>query len=654
MLLASMFGDARAQCVTVHLANEARTSTHLAARCNDAILRMGPEVRCRLTSPPACAQTFTANALALAYGPDNPPRNQAGDPALSAQRRCQARIGRVAADLVPMLVYAGPRRHSRKVRARVERALDGLVDDCAVTVAQDPATDVILPTVGSQCAPAVGRVGSLVDVVRLRTCLLSLLTAPAGQLTADPAALRPNIVLILTDDQRWDSTGGEQAPSGSLTMPNTIAELAGSGVTFTNAYVTTPLCAPSRSSILTGSYAHRTGVYTNGGTDVFDDSSTVAVWLQRAGYRTGLIGKYMNRYSKLWASRSSPYIPPGWTEWNGMPRVAYYDYEIVEPDGHGGYLTRQYGDAASDYLTDVLREKAKDFITRAVAAQQPFFLYLAFKAPHAPWIPAPRHAGVFDALPPWRPPSYDEADVSDKPTWLREMPLLTPPQQAHIDRIRVRQLETLQAVDEAIGGSTRFGIVGIMEHLRTLGVADNTVVIFMSDNGLYWGEHRLQKKRDPYDEDIRTPLLVWFPKLAPRRRVEGRIVLNIDIAPTLAELAGIDPPIAHDGESFLHLIDGTARNWRTDFLTEGWPRGHSWATVNQWPWKYTETPVTPGSVSSAVEMELYDLRADPYELTNVASDPANAARVSAMAVRLRELRPGWPLDADSNLPDPSD
>jgi arylsulfatase A-like enzyme len=437
-------------------------------------------------------------------------------------------------------------------------------------------------------------------------------------------------------------------------MPNTIAELAGSGVTFTNAYVTTPLCAPSRASILTGSYAHRTGVYTNGGTDVFDDSSTIAVWLQRAGYRTGLIGKYMNRYNKLWPSGGTPYVPPGWTEWNGMSRVAYYDYVIVEPNGQGGYVTQQYGDATSDYLTDVLREKAKDFITRAVAAQKPFFLYLAFKAPHSPWIPAPRHAGMLDALPPWRPPSYDEADVSDKPMWLRDTPLLTPPQQAHIDRSRIRQLETLQAVDEAIGGSTRFGIVGIMEHLRNLGVADNTVVIFMSDNGLYWGEHRLQKKRDPYDEDIRTPLLVWFPKLGPRRRVEARVVLNIDIAPTLAELAGIDPPIVRDGESFLHLIDDTARNWRTDFLTEGWPRGHPWATVNQWPWKYTEIPVTLGSASSAVETELYDLLADPYELTNIASDPANAARVSAMAARLRELRPGWPLDADSKQSDPSD
>jgi arylsulfatase A-like enzyme len=259
---------------------------------------------------------------------------------------------------------------------------------------------------------------------------------------------------------------------------------------------------------------------------------------------------------------------------------------------------------------------------------------------------------MFGTLPPWRPSNYNENDVSDKPTWLLDTPLLTLSQQTEIDGSRVRQLETLQAVDEAIGGSTTYAITGIMEYLRTLGVAGDTIVIFMSDNGLYWGEHRLHDKRDPYQEDIRSPLFIWFPKLAPLKRVETRIALNIDIAPTLAELAGAPVPVDHDGVSLLHLIDGTATSWRTDFLTEGWPGGHPWATVNTAEgWKYTELPLRPGSASTGFETELYDLRADPYELSNVAGDPANAAHLAAMAARLRELRHRWPIDADPKGPD---
>ena len=482
-----------------------------------------------------------------------------------------------------------------------------------------------------------------------------LTLTPAAAQALDPPPLRPNILFILTDDQRWDSAGAAQAPSGEVLMPRTLAELADSGVTFPNAYVTTPLCAPSRASILTGSYAHRTGIYKNGGAKGgakdFDDASTIATWLRDAGYRTSLIGKYLNGHDGLWSKGQPPYVPPGWTEWRGMPKVWYYEYIIVEPDGEGGYVERMYGKTEADYLTDVLREKAKDFISQSVASGQPFFLYLAFKAPHKPCIPAPRHLGLFDGLPLWRPPNYDEANVSDKPTWLQKTPPLTAADEAKIDRTRIDQLETLQAVDEAIGGNPTYGITGIMEHLRTLGVADNTIVIFMSDNGLYWGEHRLDSKRDPYQEDIRSPMFIWFPKLAPFKRVETRVALNIDIAPTLAELAGASIPIDHDGVSLLPLIDGTATAWRTDFLTEGWPEGHPWATVNLGRWKYTEVPIKPGSATSGFETELYDLAADPYELNNLAGDPASAAREATMAARLRELRPMWPIDADPKGPD---
>ena len=193
---------------------------------------------------------------------------------------------------------------------------------------------------------------------------------------------------------------------------------------------------------------------------------------------------------------------------------------------------------------------------------QPFFLHLSFKAPHGPFEPAPRHVGKFAGLPHWRPASYNEPDVSDKPTWVQNTPQLTPAEQADLDDIRIAQLEMLQAVDEAIGGSTTYGITGIMQHLRNLGIADNTIVVYFADNGWHWGEHRSQAKNKPYEESIRSPMFVRYPKLAPLPRVESRIALNIDLCPTFVELARArrrDPPptIAFDGTSLVRL--STAR-----------------------------------------------------------------------------------------------
>jgi arylsulfatase A-like enzyme len=347
-------------------------------------------------------------------------------------------------------------------------------------------------------------------------------------------------------------------------------------------------------------------------------------------------------------------VPPGWTEWRGMKRVAHFDYIIVEPDGAGGYVENSYGSTEAEYLTDVLREKAKTFISDSVAAGDPFFLYLSFKAPHGPEIPAPRHDGLFASLTPWRPPSYNEPDVSDKPAWIQATPQMTPAEQASLDQTRIKQLEMLQAIDEAIGGSQTHGITGIIQHLRDVGVADDTIVIYLSDNGWQWGEHRHRAKNKPYEESIRTPMFVRYPKLAPLARQDSRFALNIDIAPTLAELAGANVPIVEDGASLVRVLDGTTPSWRTDFLNEGWPANHPWACVRDAEWKYIEIPLVPGDPGTGFETELYDLVTDPYEETNVASDGANAARVAEMAVRLRELRPNWPIDSTPNGDDPEE
>jgi arylsulfatase A-like enzyme len=642
---------AHAQCTTRDEANDARRTAKKAARCNDKILRAGPGVTCSpIDPPPPCAGSLTDDAIALAYGPNDPPTAAASE--LPDQRRCQKRIGKGVADFVKKLVYVTKGLTPDVAELRARRSIDKIVDKCVVEVAADPVSGLVLPAVGVQCAAAVPPVGGVVDAVALRDCLLTLMRTWVDRVVPSPQPLRPNILFILTDDQRWDTTDATHSPSGGFIMPRTRAELADSGIEFTNGFMTTPLCCPSRASILAGSYAHRTGVYknggTNGGADDFFDGSTLATWLQGAGYRTSLIGKYLNGYPQLWDPPEPPYAPPGWTEWRGARRVSHFDPILVEPDGMGGYVENTY---TGEYMSDLLRKKAKTFISDSVAAGEPFFLYLSFKAPHLPQEPAPRHEGMFQTIPPWRPPSYNEADVSDKPAWVQALSLQD---SADLDQIRIDQLEMLQAVDEAIGGNPAFGIVGIMEHLRNLGVADDTIVVYFADNGWYWGEHRLRAKNNPYEEAIRSSMFVRYPALAPLKRVEDRFALNIDLAPTFAELAGVGVPIAHDGESLVRLFDATTPTWRTDFLAEAWPASHPWALVREAQWKYTELPITPGGPSTLFELELYDLLIDPYELTNVATDPAHAARIAAMAARLRQLRPNWPIDSDPNGPDPDE
>jgi N-acetylglucosamine-6-sulfatase len=251
------------------------------------------------------------------------------------------------------------------------------------------------------------------------------------------AQARPNIVFIVTDDQRWDTVSA---------MPQVTESLVGHGVTFSNGFVVNSLCCPSRASILTGRYSHSTRVYDTtpplGGFVSFDDRSTVATWLHRAGYRTALVGKYLNGY----VGRRSRYVPPGWDRWFAMSfnlqRLGYYGYKL-NIDGH---LDAQVRDV---YSTDLLASAAVRFIRRAPS---PFFLYFAPFAPHPPATPAVRHEDAFPNLEPWRPPSYNEADVSDKPGWLSSYPL--PPEGAS-DDLRGDQLRSFsQSTRRSAGFST--------------------------------------------------------------------------------------------------------------------------------------------------------------------------------------------------------
>lgn len=649
---------AHAGCVAASEASLVSRAIRTETSCNDRGLRSPNPPTCQEITPPPCSDTLVADTAALGYGatdwePGDPPPANVDPRALRDQLACQRQIGSAIRSYLGVKLrglVSGRPLDALETAAR--RQLDRIPLRCGVTVATD-ASGVTLPAVGPQCSAAIGAPGDVVDAAALRDCLHTLLAVWVDRVGPTPAPLRPNILFLLTDDQRWDTLGTEHSPDTTAIMPRLRLELAAQGVEFTNAFHTTPLCAPSRASLLTGQLAHRHGVYkngsTNGGADDLDDAQTIAVWLQGAGYRTSLIGKYLNGYANLWNDDQPPYVPPGWTEWRGMSKVSHFDYTMVEPNGLGGYVENAYGHTEAEYLTDVLREKAKAFISDSVARSEPFFLYLSFKAPHLPQIPAPRHDGLFQTIPPWRPPSYNEADVSDKPSWLQGR---APEDPVDLDQVRIDQLEMLQAIDEAIGGNPAESITGIMEHLRSLGIADDTIVVFFADNGWQWGEHRLRAKNHPYEESIRAPLVIRYPKLAPLPRTEQRFALGVDLAATFAELAGAPIPIAQDGASLLRVLDGTQAGWRSDVLAEGWPASHPWATVRDARWKYTEIPVTPGDPGTAFETELYDLESDPLEQQTVAT--SHPDQVAAMAARLRELRPNWPVDSDPMGPDPDE
>jgi arylsulfatase A-like enzyme len=454
----------------------------------------------------------------------------------------------------------------------------------------------------------------LVRIIATLVVVLSLGAAARAQDrspdTGRAPSGRPSVVLILTDDQRWDSLWA---------MPAVRDLLIAHGVRFKNGYVVNPLCCPSRTSILTGQYSHSTGVYSNGpplgGFSVFHDASTVATWLDADGYTTALIGKYLNGYT---SRKAGTYIPPGWDRWMAFSRMqkgggAYFNYEM----NVGGAL-QEYGNTPQEYSTDVLADDATEFIR---STPGPLFLYFAPSAPHYPAIPAPRHRTAFSDLAPWRPPSYDEADVSDKPGWVQALPPLTADRTAQIDGFRLRQYRSLLAVDDAVRR--------IVRSLRQTGRLGNTMIVFASDNGYLWGEHRWSAKLVPYEESVRVPIVIRYDPLTAGPRSDAHLALNIDFAPTFADLAGTSAPGA-EGTSLLPLLARSSAAWRTDFLIE-----HAGGPVPAYCGVHARRAVYVKY--STGEEELYRLRLDPYELQNRVTDPGSAGTLAALRARLKVL-----------------
>ncbi|MGL4174854.1 MAG: sulfatase family protein [Dermatophilaceae bacterium] len=487
-------------------------------------------------------------------------------------------------------------------------------------------------------------------VAAVLTVLLAALLGPVisgGSAQAQPEAgtavdAAPNVVMIVMDDLDQVNTPYWDA------MPQTKQLLADRGTVFENAFAPTPICCPARSTMFTGKYGHNTGVLTNsgdfGGWEQFvangNEENTFATDLQAAGYRTGLAGKYLNGIED-----DPTHVPPGWNEWYGSVDTNFFDGYGYSLNENGTIV--QYGDAESDYVTDVMAAKSTDFIRRAAEGDTPFLWSVNPSAPHYPLPPAPRHAGhrfADDEAP--RPANYDEQDVSDKPQWLQD-------EAAQRSRLLGRvgdtdhqdRMGSLLAVDEMVAG--------IVDTLESTGELDNTYLMFVSDNGYNMGAHRLWQKQAPYEESLRVPLVVAGPEAQAGTSTD--MVLLTDIAPTVLELAGLEVPADMDGRSLVPQLRGESpAGWRTDFIgqyvssgttssdgvAEELPSGVN-TDLPGWRGLRSETHTYVEWQDGSGDLELYDLRADPYQLDNLlATDEgraANADLAASMAQRLGQL-----------------
>jgi arylsulfatase A-like enzyme len=442
----------------------------------------------------------------------------------------------------------------------------------------------------------------------------------SGEAGTQQAVGRPNVVVIMTDDQTVESL---------RVMGNVRTLLANQGVTFDNSFASFPLCCPSRATFLTGQYAHNHrvmgNVAPNGGYDRLDHTNTLPVWLQRAGYATVHIGKYLNGYGRVRQTE----IPPGWSEWQGSidpSTYQFYNYTINE----NGRLVR-YGATPAEYQADVYTRKATDVIRRYAADPRPLFLSVAYLAPHsggprepgdppnqATPVPAPRHRNVFSTATLPTPPSFNEADVSDKPTGIRTRPLIGP---ARINALREnyqQRLESLLAVDE--------GVAEIVRALQTSGELGRTYILFTADNGFFHGEHRVPAgKTLVYEPSIRVPLIIRGPRI-PRGGHRAQLVANIDLAATVANAARIRPGRAPDGRSLLPIARDRLLFGARDLLIET----PTYAAIRTPRWVYVE--------HANGDRELYDLVRDRHQLSSQHLNPALQATRLDLASRLTRLR----------------
>jgi N-acetylglucosamine-6-sulfatase len=456
-----------------------------------------------------------------------------------------------------------------------------------------------------------------------------VITASQPDVGFAQTASKPNILFILTDDMKASDLDH---------MPNTKSLLANQGVKFTKAWVTRSLCCPSRASTLRGQYTHNHDVWVNvepsGGFPRFrelgHESSTIATWLDSSpdfvdGYQTVLIGKYLNRYGN---NTPTTHVPPGWDEWyawEGMYTGTDTSYKINE---NGQIVTYQ---RSQMHDTDLHARTAENFIRRTAGDGAPFFMYLAPNAPHAPAYYASRHANMFSSTPLPKPSSFNEADVSDKPKWVRDKPRLSSTQISNMTTFYRKRLRALQSVDEMVKR--------LVDTLSATGELSNTYIVFTSDNGIYLGEHRLENKAAAYNAAPRIPLVIRGPGV-PRGVTRSQMALNNDLAPTFADLAGVRPPGFVDGRSLSPLLTASPpATWRTAFLIEHRSSPEEFGYVRAIPEYYAVRTARYSYVEYGTgEKELYDLNADPTELTSLHASASHQALISDLTGRLDELK----------------
>ena len=475
----------------------------------------------------------------------------------------------------------------------------------------------------------------------VRAALLSILLVLAVAGPAAATSLRPDVVVLMTDDQTLHDMAA---------MPNTRRLVGGAGATFTDAFVSYPLCCPARATYLTGQHAHNNGVLTNapphGGFEALDARHALPVWLRRAGYDTIHVGKYLNGYGL----RRRPTVPPGWSEWTSLVDKSTYQmwgYTMLE-DGR----LRTYGDFdvedPANYQTDVLRDRAVAAIEAHALDPDPFFLSLTFVAPHGestepgrstqPYLrPAPRHEGAFAGLGPAAGTS-GEADVSDKPRYVRGLPPLSRATRRRLLEDHRSRRESLLAVDEAVAA--------VVDALGRSGRLQRTYLLFTSDNGFLQGEHRVPKgKYFAYDAATHVPLMIRGPGIRPGTR-SAQMSANTDLAPTILQAAGATADVTLDGMSLLPFALQGGLTTPRAVLHEGLISGD----VDRDGEAATRLKGGPGTYAAVRtprylwvqwgngDRELYDLARDPLEHRSVHRDPAYAGVRAALTGEVRRLR----------------
>jgi N-acetylglucosamine-6-sulfatase len=428
----------------------------------------------------------------------------------------------------------------------------------------------------------------------------------------------------------------DQTEASLATMQHVNALLGGEGTIFDQAIASFPLCCPARATHLTGQYAHNHGVIHNsppfGGFLQLDHTNTLPVWLQASGYRTMHVGRYLNGYEYRHG------IPPGWTEWYASPHSVAFNYATWKVNENGALKDYPDAEHPGEHQTDFTTRRAVELIDRAAPGEQPFFLSLWYVAPHRGGprdpddprrpgtpSPAPRHRDAYAAVRMPRLPNFNEKNMYDKPQVVADRPRLSPEFAAGVQENWQQEIEALMGVDE--------GVAQIVEALRRTGELDNTLIVYMSDNGFMHGEHRaLAEKVLPYEESIRIPLVMRGPGV-PQARVDHRLVGNVDVASTILDATDTMPGRLQDGRSLLELLADPGAEWGRDILIENGRGANGVPTyrgIRTYRYLYIEHRTTG-------EYELYDLVADPYQLQSVDGHELYAKVQRDLASRLREL-----------------